>query len=357
MILHRYGLFILGIFCLSCQPLKIEYLAVEDTGALPQASEGLISQEQPLRIRSYQKHYEDRFISDKVDMVFILDTEHTRASFYEQVLFKTSFLDQFSDYDWKWAYTDMSADTNSYLKQEEQQADSAPAKKSCNFLSNALLTGASLLIETPQLAVFGLRGLGSCFKSSNKKISYANGYFMPLEQKESLRHVLTKESENYNSIFNDTLKRPNPKDYKYQAPVSRKSSSYPMLSLMLSLSHNLDSQSPFFREDSLIVYVVFSFQDMKINLSAQALNQSLTESFGTEKRFKMIPVTITENSNLFCAFSQENNSPAPKKLTQLAKDRGQKVLDICSQNLSQELFLEISKNLSSSSSLDEEILL
>ena len=350
MILYQYFGFILILLFISCQPLKIEYLASENSNDTETLLAMNSLKERPLRIRSYQEHFEDRFISDKVDIVFILDTGPNRVTFYEQALFKSSFLDPFSKYDWKWAYTDMSADMNSYLKKEKTSEQ--PKKNSCNFLSNVMLTGVSLIAETPQLAFFGLKGLGSCF-SSSKKPSYANGHFLPLEQKEELMHVLTKDIENYNQIFQDSLKRPNPKNYKYKAPIARTSDSYPMLSLMLSLSHNLDSKPSFFREDSLIVYVLFSFQDMQINLSAENFSNSLRDSFGTDKRFKLIPVTITEDSSLFCAFSQDNKPQKPDKLIQLAKDRNQKVLDICSQNLSHELFLEISRNLSSNDLLNE----
>ena len=332
---------ILFFLSISCQPLKVEYTGIESlSGSAPSLEEDSLGSnigERILKTRSGQKEFKDRFLSDKLDMVFILDTGPGMESFYDKDLLKRDFLDQLSPYDWRWAYTDMSVD----IDKLEGKTD-GESKSSCN-LSSLLFTGL-VILEAPMLALFGVESVKGCFEGDNrsKKRTYANGSFLPLDHKDKAYIAL----KNFNQpIFYDSLKTPNPKNYKYKAPILRKSSSYPIKSMMLSLDRNLSREKKFFREDSLIVFVVFSLQDMKSKLSAESLQKSLKSAFGTDKRFKMIPVTLTEESNEICSLSLKNKSKSNSKLIQLAEDLDQEVLDICSPNLSDELFMEISKNL------------
>ena len=117
------------LFLTACQPIDISFSTLEPS----QADELLKKQDDPYyaRLRQGQKEFLDIFLSDKLDLVFVLDTNPGMKSFYQTNLFGSDFLNRFQKYDWKFAYTDMSVDIQliQQFVQEEKEKDSEKKKK------------------------------------------------------------------------------------------------------------------------------------------------------------------------------------------------------------------------------------
>ena len=340
-------------FSLSCNRIELDYHSVQKSQSILDPLSSLDSEgrrKDILLTRSSQDNFQEAFISSKLDMVFILDTHKTRADFYSKNFLGYDFLSFFNDYDWRLAWTDMSIDIKA-LKDEKTDNKS---KSKCGFFSNLVMTVGGTLTGSSGITGFGLKGLSNCIsqidlRSSNKnKNTYANGSFLPFESNQKY-FQLNKTNPYSNAILNKSLTLPNAKDKTYKAPLLRESKSFPLLSLFFSISKNLytQSNSSFFREDSLVVFVLFSLEDSKLSLSAETLKESLHTAFEPYDRFKLILVTLTDKSHIFCPLYYEDSSKTPKKLTRLVQELEQPILDICSQNLGEELFNEVSKGLSS----------
>lgn len=345
--------FIFLIFSVSCNRIEVDYRSIQKAPSRLDPISNLDSlnrRKDTLPARSSQDEFQERFISSKLDMVFILDTHKTRESFYSRNFLGDNFLNYFYSYNWKLAWTDMSFDIRALQDETEEQRGGSK----CSFFSNFMMTLGGVLSSSPGFASFGLRGLFGCVSevdlrsNKNQNNSYANGSFLPFESDQKIYH-LTSANPRGNVVLSSSLKLPNPKNKAYKAPLLRESESYPLLSMIASLSKNLYTQNsaPFFREDSLIVFVLFSIEDRKISISSDTLKESFQSVFGSYDRFKMILVTLTDESQIFCPLNFENSGKTPAKLIKLAKNLDQPVLDICSQDLGGDIFKEISKGLSS----------
>ena len=357
---------ILSFLLLSCQPMELKYASVEPV----QPDSGLYGSSlnkdtaNSIPTRSSQQEFKEHFLSNKLDLVFIMDTSPGMESFYQSNSFGENFLSQFQNYDWKLAYTDMSVDVQTIIEQEEK---AKKEKKSCNFLAGLAMTIGGLFIGSGSelLFMFGVKDLKKCsFKNSDtEKISYANGAFLPFEYNSSkvpkqAFYQITKETPNYNTIFDHTVKlnkASKNKKNSYSAPILRQTESYPFLSMALSMAGALNTKPSssenngetlsFFREDSLIVYVLITVQDLKVTLPPEKFIDSIESSLGSKQRFKLIPVTLTGDSSLFCNLKLQKNSTESEKLHKLAKSLNYHSLDICSKLLGERIFNEISKNL------------
>lgn len=352
------------LFVISCHPLEFKEIDASEGTSLP-------SPRSPGYVLSppYQEDFPDTFTSSKLDLVFVLDTRFSMQRFYQTELFGSNFLNRFQEYDWRFAYTDMSVAVDQYLKQIKNQREEEKEDESCGFLSGLILTVVGASLRGEMMTISGLKSLGKCFsnvstsfedigKESEK--SFADGSFLPFEhrgQKEDLSY-LTQSVENYNEIFDHTVRLGNEKKWgnSYEAPVKKNLKAYPFLSMILSLgkgisSPKMDSKNrqqthPFFRDDSIIVYVLVTTQDMQIKITSEQFKQTLKSSFGSEKRVKIIPVTLSSNSPLHCQLlSQQDTSNDSSKIRKMAVKLGNKPLDICSRDLSDKLFDEISKSL------------
>jgi len=342
--------FIFLIFSVSCNRIELDYSSLQKAPSRLDPISNLDSlnrRKDTLPARSSQDEFQERFISSKLEMVFILDTHKTRESFYSRNFLGDNFLNYFYGYDWKLAWTDMSFDIRALQNETEEQRGGSK----CSFFSNFMMTLSGTLLGSPGFAAFGLRGLFGCVSEvdlRSKNNSYTNGSFLPFEGDQKIYH-LTSANPHSNVILSSSLKLPNPKNKAYKAPLLKESESYPLLSMISSLSKNLYTQNstPFFREDSLIVFVLFSIEDKKISIPSDTLKESLQSVLGSDNRFKMILVTLTDESQIFCPLNFENSGKTPAKLIKLTKNLDQPVLDICSQDLGGDIFKEISKGLSS----------
>ena len=356
--------FFLYALLLSCQPIDMEYANVIQSPSLNSDTNEIAKKQtrQSFSTRSFQKEFKERFLSNKLDLVFILDTSPGMESFYKKNPFGENFLNQFENYDWKLAYTDMSLDIEK-ISEEESESNTG----SCNILSGLGMTvgGFFLGAGSPVLTTFGIKELSKCKifnKSDSNKTNYANGDFLDFEfqgkilETNNLKQI-TKKTSDYNTIFNHTFSLSNnTKKSNFSAPILRKTESYPLLSLFFSIaktlnlkdsSENNKEELGFFRKDSLVVYVLVTTQDMKTTFSAEKFIQSIESVFENKDRVKLILITLTDDSPLFCHLKLEKKSTDSEKLRKLAKKLAFPSLDICSKSLDEKIFNEISKNLDS----------
>ena len=343
-------IFILLIFTVSCNRIEMDYYSLQQSKSSLDPILLLDSQgrrKDILPTRSQQAQFKERFISSKLDMVFILDTNKKAESFYSKNFLGSDFLNYFYDYDWRLAWTDMSIDIKSLKGETEKESNS-----DCNFFSNLIMTVGGVFADSVKVTGSGLKGLFNCISRINlklkKKNHYANGSFLLFESNQKV-YYLNKSNRYRNSILYNSLLVPNPKQKPYKAPLLKETKSFPLLSMIFSLSKNLytSSKLPFFREDSLVVFVLFSMEDSQISLSAENFKESLESAFGSHDRFKLILVTLKDSSNVFCPLYHKSYSNLPKKLIRFVENLNQPVLDICSQNLGEDIFKEVSKGLSS----------
>ena len=366
------------LFLTVCQPIQYSQLESSQSEKLLDNSHEEDSQRFGF-LRSSQKDFKETFLSDKLDLVFVLDTQPYMKSVYQKSLFGADFLNRFQDYDWRFAYTDMSIDIQRLIQPAEkkdskkEEKEEKEEKESCGFFQGVAMTTVGLSGGHPLLSSFGLERLFNCFssldfetgseelKGEEPKEVFTNGSFLPFEYngvqlKSDGFHQLNQSVENYNVIFDHSLRLGNAKakGSSYEAPEQREADPYPFLSMAFSMakgnSHPIEPSqngpsSSFFREDSLIVYVLITVQDMKVVISPEKFKQSIGSFFGSEKRVKLIPITLNPDSSLFCSLNFQTVSSDSSKVRKLASQLGHTSLDICSQNLADELFAEISKSL------------
>ena len=364
--------------------------------------------------------YEDLFLSDKLDLVFVTDSHPDMAIFYRKQLFGQGFLSRFEDYDWRFAYTNMSVDpdTTEKLTQEGDEEEGE-----CQFFSSLLSTVFGVFAEGLRTTARGLKGLGQCVSSIWPDFSteeFADGRFLPFEHEGKKwepegGNCLTKSVENYDRIFEDSFQLNNNKDNahsRYDAPelTEEDQKSHPLQALLLSLVEGsadiekpkqdensgqtaksaqeassmtkragaleseqdkntipavqnseavleraegggnensaLETCRPFFRPDSVIVYVLITVNDITSDTLLQKFQQNLDSSLDSFQRLKLIPVSIGPRSSLLCGLPTETRFSTTPKIRQLAQKTGSSALDLCSKNLPDKLFEEITKSLS-----------
>ena len=371
-IIKAYFFIFLPLLFSACQPMELQYA---NTVQIPSNSDqNEISEEdsqiaQNFLTRSSQNEFKEHFLSNKLDLVFILDTSPGMESFYKNNPFGANFLNQFQTYDWKLAYTDMSLDIQTITDQESSDSSK---KDSCNFFSGLAMTAGGFLIGqgSPFMTSLGIKELSKCKmfdkKSNSKESNYANGAFLPFEYKGQILETknlnqITKETANYNMAFDHSLSLSNKsKKTSFSAPILKQTESYPILSTFFSIARALNlvnssdnnNKSGFFREDSLIVYVLVTTQDMQTKVSSEKFAQSIESAFETKQRFKLVLITLTDDSPLFCSLKLQKTSTESEKLRHMAKKLNYPSLDICSKILGETLFSEISKNLDSKNLLN-----
>ena len=357
--------YLLGfVFIASCQPIK--YLPLDSSQIENFSHKAPVNFNKtplPNFTLPHQKEFKERFLSDKLDLVFVLDTSPNMKNFYQKNLFGPEFLNKLEKYDWKLAYTDMSVDINQFKQNKKEEQTENLEKNSCNFIGGVGFTLLATFANLPYLFGMGLSQLGDCFSSSDyeekKTENFTNGSFLPFEYKgkKIKSNQLTKSVQNYNLIFDHSFRLGNEKvkrSNNYDAPEQRGTEVYPFTSMVLSLAKGIsatdtknqkESSPAFFRKDSAIVYVLVTTQDFQMSIPAEKFKKDIASSFGSEDRMKIIPITLSSNSSTFCNVNFENKNNKSIKMKEFSKKLGQDSLDICSQNLANELFNEISKSL------------
>ena len=286
------------------------------------------------------------FYSDKLDLVIVLDTGSKTKPILGHNIFGADFMEQFQDYDWRLAWTNTSMD-------EEQLEQLQKKSKGKKCRSGGLLTiGLGLLTQNVLFASTGLNSVADCIgslKTPNNEGS--NGKYLAFENKnkkiELAGNYLTKDTENYSSVFHQTMSAQGRRFFRsYDAPNFKETyNSYPLVSTVWSFLVN--EESDFIREDSQVVYIIVSPVDSKGVVKAKDLRANLKKEIGIE-RFQMIPVTVPATDAKVDACSLELREQGVKfskgkNLDKLAKELGNQSLSICSDNLGEELAQEIKK--------------
>ena len=319
--------------------------------------------------RSGEKEFEETFISDKLDLVFVLDTSSDMEAFYQSDLFGKSFLEHFQKYDWRFAYTDMSVDVSKLTQKKNKKRDqeSEGKKDKCPFAQGLFLTVGGFASGQPLISSWGVNNLFDCVSKvdfsmkKEEKPQFANGRFLPFEHEgkkwnQGEKTFLINSVQNYNDIFLHTMKLGSGgKKAVYDSPIKKDSKAYPFLSMVLSMaksgriqSTNSSGERAFFREDSAIVYVLFTVSDFQARIDPEYFKESAQSFFGSEKRLRIIPVTVSSDSSLICQMRFQMTPSANRSLKLenfVTEFSSSSVLNICSNNLAEELFTEISKSL------------
>lgn len=309
--------------------------------------------------------FQDRFLSNRLDLVIVMDSRPGMREILKTNLFGEAFLDQFSDYDWRLAHTGSSVNKALFSKKESKDGD-----EGCSWLGGLSMGALGWVTTSPILVAFGYNSISSCIfsdndssedKPENSDAPPVNGVFLPFErQNKKWRDgliSLSGDEPDYNRIFNDTMtlsdsKKPGFFSFKrkkefYEAPIEQGGDSLPLLAIMLSLSKP-SHQQHFFRDSSQIIYVAVAPADISRKFSGRALRKAVGQVFGRKDRFQLIPVSIP-SGDLPCQMrfqeaGVEGAAPA-LKLKKLARELGNKGVSICSPNLGEDLADEIKKYL------------
>ena len=371
-LIKRGGL-LLSLFVFAvCQPMHYAHLESASQADLSDIENQDMGEKIPSR--SGEKEFKETFVSDKLDLVFVLDTKPEMVPFYQTGLFGAAFLDRFQKYDWRLAYTDMSVDITIFAQsqsQEEEKYQKAEEKKdSCSFFSGLIMTTGGFFTGQPLISSFGINNLFNCAaraissnkKKKTKKPIFTNGSFLPFEYKgkkwnQGKSLFLTNSTPNYKEIFHHTMKPGSGgKKAAYDPPIQKDLEAYPFLSMILSMAKEGSIQTPqqsskeesFFRKDSVIKYVLITSSDFQTKIDPEYFKDSVKSFFGSEKRLQIIPVTVKSDAALVCQMKFKQ-TPLPNKSSKMEEFvtelDSSSVLNICSQNLAEELFKEISKSL------------
>ena len=347
-----------------CQPLRYSSLTPLKSG------ENLTNSDlQPVNQDEMTKIH----LSNTLDLVFVLSTSPNMKSFYKQNLFGADFLSRFNKYDWRFGWTDMSVDIEKFKEEEKKKKEKEEENKRepCPWIRGLMWLGLGFFTDGMALAFAG-RDIGECvdriddlFPDSEEKSNFTNGAFLPFEYEGEKPHkdqsdvsYLTKSIKNYNGIFDHSMRWGNKgeKD-SYKAPGQTKEKAYPFVSLFLSMRWGSappeedSEEKPFFREDSSIVYVLVTVDGFQKSIPPEEFKSLLLEIFGSEDRLRIIPVTLNQNSSLACRIHSNTD---PSNMIEFSKNFGGSSIDICSQNLGEELFEEISKSLLLQKALKEQ---
>ena len=323
----KFKLLLFLNFCLllsGCQPM--DFIVPQD---------GEFSKSRGIEELSFrgEEEFKDLFVSDTLDLVFVLDSQPGMDKFYEDNIFGEEFLSGLEAYDWKVGYTNTSVDAK-LLEGRGRGGE----EESCglrDFLSGVGLTLLGGAVDpSATIASFGIYSIANCLSSISFKKSYpkVNGEFLPFEfEGEKSDNQLTKNDEDYEAVFQYTVTKNTGDDY--DAPINQGESSAPLSSVFLSLTRGEES---FFREESQIVYVVVTPVDAHQDISVKGIKKKFAGLYGRADRLHIIPVIINgEDSD--CEMEMKElgveNPQEGFQLTEIASEMNMKSLNLCSDNL------------------------
>ena len=336
-----YSLFFLSfsLTLLSCSP--IEFTSPNGEGdSLINPSRGSDSlPEDGISPFVGEEEFKDFFVSDKADLVFILDSQPGMNDFYKKTIFPEENLASLKGYDWKARYTNTSVDRKLF-----EEAFPNQESRKCGFrkLANgSWLTYFGLKIH-PVTLPFAATSFASCLSSISFKKRYkkVNGEFLPFELNgKKMGKELSKADNDYATIFHHTVTKNTDSNGSYDAPQNQnENSSAPLYALFLSLIRGE------FREDSQIIYVIVAPVDTNQDISAEDLREDFSKLHGRKDRLHVIPLVINEEDSL-CTLKMKDlgvKNPQPgKKLSQIALDMEIQPISLCSNNPGDELQAQI----------------
>ena len=345
--MKKFVLFLVPFFLIHCSPYEQKFLSSFE-----------ITQEESSKELAYysnregSEEYINHFSSDKLDLIFILDSQVGMQTFYKKKIFGSHFLKRFENYDWRLAYTNMGVNPEFVKKQNN----------SCGLTGGIISSLFGIVVESPFLLTNGVQKLSNCFSSKKEG---ANGRFLPFEHKgkavKSALPYLTRNHPDYQAVFDSTFqtikkgkkshsygKRREEKrvrNVKFDAPQTQKGESYPLTSLILSLFNNPEN---FFREDSQVVYVLITPQDAENNISAETIREQFDHSYKNGERLHIISAVVKEEFPA-CLTYMENlgvsSARVGSKIMELSNDMDADIINICSQHFGEQLAVGIKKYL------------
>lgn len=339
------GFFLLALplFFAACQPI---HFASDERGGEEDSKSDSISEDLPWKQAG---PIEGAFVSNKLDLGFILDVQPGMDKFYETPLLNEEFLDGLDGYDVRMTYTNTAVDKK--LLEENSGND-----RECGMANVARGTGFTIAGAAlhPILWTFAADSMFPCISATWNMLDKTfdpkeNGAFLPFELSgEKLSSQLSSGDENYRAIFQHTFTKNTAGLLDaYDAPQSHNRDSYPLYAMLLSLARGS------FREDSQVIFVVVTPQDATKDVSAQTIRRNFAQAHKREDRLHLIPIINSEGDSL-CNLKMKNlgvKSPQPgSRLSQIASDMGMQSFSLCSLNLSQELSQEIRTLLTSEGS-------
>ena len=319
--------------------------------------------EDSLSLLSLEKEERPVFKSDRLNLVFVLDTQPGMEEFYKTPFLDKSFVQGLAGYQVKAAYTNAAVD---------ETLTSAPLSevgRKCGLKTATKGAGLTLagFWASPFFLPFGIQNLAPCFSGDVFKKSYpkVNGEFLPFELngKELPRHLMFSEA-NAETIFYDTVTKGTSGAFRsYDAPQNQNEGAFPLYAALLSLAKG----GSFFEEDAAVVFVVVTSGDAESGeeTSAEALRENFHKLYGGEAdgagsavaekspsggaasdRLFLIPIAINKGDSLCEMRLREmgvKNPRAALSLDAVAQDMGKKSLNICASpsRLSEGLLAEI----------------
>ena len=317
------------------------------------------------------------FTSDKLNLVFVLDTQPGMEKFYETPFLDKSFVRGLAGYQVKAAHT------NAAVDETLTRAPLSEVGRKCGLKTAAKGAGLTLagFFASPFFLPFGVQGLAPCFSGDVFKKSYpkVNGEFLPFELngKELSRHLMFSEA-NAEMIFHDTVTKGTSGAFRsYDAPQNQNEGVFPLYAALLSMAKG----GSFFEEDAAVVFVVVTAGDASAGeeLGADDLRKNFSKLYGSadrtqtrrggfsareesgdeEKggaaadRLHLIPIAINKGDSLCEMRLREMGVESPRagvSLDSVAQDMGKESLNICASpaRLSGRLLAEIRPLLSPS---------
>ena len=330
---------------IACQPI---HFASDTEGDAEHPSSNSIPEQLPWE---QEEPFTESFVSNELDLVFVFDVQSGMDKFYETPILNEEFLDGLDGYNIKMAYTNTAVDKKLLEKKFEDDRECNAA----NTVRGAGLTAAAKAVH-PVFWPFAINSILPCISAIGdifNKTLYpkVNGEFLPFELNgEELSAQLLPEDENYRAIFQHTITKNTAGLLDaYDAPQSQDEESYPLSAMLLSLAR----ESSFFRENSQVIFVLFTSTDTSQTISAQTIRQNFDEIYGGENRLHVIPVIPGAEDSLCNLKLRELGVKSPQpgsRLLQIASDMGMQSFNLCSPNLSGELSLEIRTLLTSEES-------
>lgn len=349
----------LGFFCVSCAPPGGQGFLDTFEPIEEETSKEILFYEDN---RDGSENFVETFRSDKLDLVFVVDSQSGMEKVFVKRIFGDDFLKRFSDYDWRLAYTN--AGVNSSLFEDK---NTKKRKSNCNPGFGTFNAVLGLGTSSALFAYHAIDNFKGCFKR-NQKMKGASGQNLKFKHQGKIldKNILQKSDSNYQEIFDNTFQDiPVKKSWSHaqkgkgafgklskskyffgDKSTKQEGDSFPGYSLLLSV---FDHNTEFIRSDSQVVYVVITTQDSKISVTAEGLRDSFEKEYENGDRFRIISIVLKEKNSQACETSLRQfeipNIISARSLIGISEDMDATVIDICSQSIDEQLFHGIQKYL------------
>lgn len=301
-----------------------------------------------------------QFKSHMLDVVIVANTSKEMNPILQKI-FDASFIHKFRNYDWKIAYTNTSVSTDFIGDTIEQEKDGSKRKrKLCDsekWLFRLFAIGVGYYLKGPLTLAGGVLGTGSCavnaglaginaigdaFKKYRKREEVSvNGQLLSFEREGSeLENYLTKNQEDYGSIFADTFKIGTASYNQFDAPQIQEGPFDPLAAALLSLLRG----KGLIRKGSQAIFIVIDPKDAKQAVSFSQVQKVFQQIHGENNFLQIIPVALTRDSEMSCVRKLESAGiDSPEVAVNLQQSVSEKVrpLDICAPDLSHQLAEQI----------------